>query len=355
MQDAKWMLEAVLLGEKGRVDAPPNPWVGCVIVKDQQKVGAGFHPACGEPHAEVFALKEAGYKARGATAYVTLEPCSHQGRTSPCVQALLRAGISKVNIGVTDPDSRVSGEGIKQLRDAGITVVIGIEELEVKKSLAPYLHHRKTSLPYVVAKAAVSVDGRVAAKDGSSQWISSYEARADAHRLRSESQAVLIGSGTAVSDRPRLTVRDANSIPRKQPLRVILDRPGNLTAPSPLLDLSIAPSLIFTENGNYPDNIETMYTTNLLDILKELGSRDIVQLLVEGGSQVISSFLKQNFIQELVLYTGPKIIGNEGIPLFKELGIDTISDAYQLELINSEVLGDTIKNTYLSKVPTNSP
>src|SRR5690242_13153488 len=206
--DEAAMAEAVALGERGRLTAAPNPWVGCVVVADGEIVGRGFHRRAGEPHAEVHALREAGDRARGATAFVTLEPCAHQGRTPPCAPAMVEAGVRRVVVAVFDPDERVAGRGVEILRAAGVTVDVGAGAEAAAHSLAPYLHHRRTGRPLCLLKTAASIDGRTAAADGTSQWITGPEARADAHRLRAQSGAVVVGAGTAVADRPTLTWRD---------------------------------------------------------------------------------------------------------------------------------------------------
>jgi diaminohydroxyphosphoribosylaminopyrimidine deaminase/5-amino-6-(5-phosphoribosylamino)uracil reductase len=326
MDPAKWMLEAITLGQKGRITAPPNPWVGCMIVKDGKRVGEGWHESPGTPHAEIHALKQAGNLAEGSDLYVTLEPCSHFGRTPPCVQALLKAKPKRVFVGIVDPDPRVSGEGIRILKENGIEVICGVEEEAVRKSLAPYLHHRKTSLPWVVAKAAISCDGKIAAQDGSSKWISGKEARSDAHCLRAESQAIIVGSNTALQDQPSLNVRDYPS--ERQPLRIILDRRGRVN-----------PSQADRIVGN---------ELSLLDLLKDLGKEGILQVLVEGGGKVLASFLNEGLIQELVLYTGPVILGEKGLAVFDGVEIHTMAQAKHLKLKGVEVFGETVKLNWLT-------
>src|SRR5256885_12437814 len=233
------MAEAVALGERGRLTAAPNPWVGCVVVAaDGRVAGRGFHHRAGEPHAEVHALREAGDRARGATVYVTLEPCAHQGRTPPCAPALVEAGVRRVVVAVLDPDERVAGRGIRLLAAAGVAVEVGVGAEPAARSLGPYLRHRRTGRPLCLLKTAASLDGRTAAADGASQWITGPEARADAHRLRAESGAVVVGAGTALADRPSLTFRgvDFGEAPTPAPpLRVLLDAAGRVPAARPLL------------------------------------------------------------------------------------------------------------------------
>src|SRR5581483_11094304 len=220
-----------------------------VVGADGQIVGRGFHRRAGEPHAEVHALREAGGRARGGTAYVTLEPCAHQGRTPPCAPALVEAGVRRVVVAVLDPDERVAGRGVDLLRAAGIRVDVGVGAEAAARSLAPYLHHRRTGRPLCLLKTAASLDGRTAAADGTSQWITGPEARVDAHRLRAESGAVVVGAGTALADGPTLTFRNLDvedGVIPPQPLRVLLDAGGRVPAVGPLFDATLAPTLVIT-------------------------------------------------------------------------------------------------------------
>lgn len=346
MNDSLWMKAAVDEGMKGRINAPPNPWVGCVLVKGEEIVGKGYHPECGKPHAEIYALKAAGNKSRGSTAYVTLEPCSHHGRTPPCVNALIEAGVARVVIGTKDPDPKVSGSGIKALRNAGIEVVVGVENEMVESSLASYLHQRSSGRPFVIAKTALSIDGRAAASDGSSQWISCEAARRDAHQLRAESQAILIGAGTAIKDNPRLNVRDAEILPNKQPLRVILDRSGKLSEDSPVYLLDSNPPLVFSEYARVPEGVELINETSPEKIISILGNRGILQLLIEGGPATMTNFLEKGLIDRLIVYTGPCLIGKEGLPGILVSGISSIKESIRLKLQEAVVIGETVKSTY---------
>lgn len=363
LDDHAFMRRAIDLGELGRVTAPPNPWVGCVVVKEGKVVGEGFHEAPGKPHAEINALQQAGDGAEGATLYVTLEPCIHHGRTPPCVDALLQSRVSRVVIGIEDPDENVRGQGIAKLREAGLDVEVGVAAKEVLESLISYSHQRKTGKSYCLAKAAVSIDGRIAAADGTSQWITCIKARADAHQLRAESQAILIGSRTAVIDKPKLTVRDAPQMPRAQPLRVVLDPSGSLRPPSPLLDLSLAPTLIATTD-RCPHEIQELWTDagvevslfspskhgygiDIEEVLQFLASRGILQVLVEGGAKLLSHLTEEALINRFVLYVGPRILGKDGIPLFSDLSYSSLSEAPQLRLLNSKQLGDSVRLDYV--------
>jgi len=349
------MNRALELGEKGRISAPPNPWVGCVIAKEGRIIGEGFHHRPGTPHAEVMALRQAGEDAKGASAFVSLEPCCHFGRTSPCVDALIKAGIAHAYVALEDPDPRVSQKGIEALKRAGIKVSIGIEKEAASGSLRSYLHQRKTGRAFCLVKAAMSIDGKTAAKDRSSQWITGSSARIDAHRLRAESQAILVGSGTARDDRPRLNVRMADTIPLKPPIRVILDSSGSTPAEGPLFDTKIAETLILTSPSCPQSDAwkqagvevqEIPSTRDLTHVLELLGKRGILQVMVEGGATLQGSFLKQGLIDELVIYVGPCVLGDEGYPLFRGLSIHSMEEAIPLKIIETKPIDDCIRIRY---------
>jgi diaminohydroxyphosphoribosylaminopyrimidine deaminase/5-amino-6-(5-phosphoribosylamino)uracil reductase len=351
------MAEAVALGERGRLTAAPNPWVGSVIVgADGQVVGRGFHRRAGEPHAEVHALSEAGDRARGATAYVTLEPCAHHGRTPPCAPTLVDAGVSRVVVAVLDPDERVAGRGIDILRAAGISVHVGVGAEAAARSLAPYLHHRRTGRPLCLLKTAASLDGRTAAADGTSQWITGPEARADAHRLRAESGAVVVGAGTALADQPSLTFRNLDfedGLTASQPLRVLLDAAGRVPAEGPLFDLGIAPTLVLTTSSAAPEarrawaeagaEVEEVPLTgggvDLGEALALLGRRGILQAMVEGGATLHGALLRAGLADRLVVYTGGVVLGSEGLPLFGGPGPGTLAEASRWRLTGARSLG----------------
>ncbi len=332
-QQLFFMRYAIRLGEKGRITAPPNPWVGCVLVKEGEILGEGYHIAPGHPHAEAVALERAGPLAKGATAYVSLEPCSHQGRTPPCALALIKSGVQKVVIPFLDPDPQVAGTGVQALKEAGIQVIVGVAEEEACLSLEPYLHHRRTHRPFCVLKAAMSLDGRTAAADGTSKWISSEEARHDAHQLRAQSQAILIGSKTARLDHPQLTVRTMDA---QQPLRVVIDSEGGVPPEGPLFDPSLAPTLVFTTSQDWvKEGVEVIRLAKITleTVLDELGKRSVMQLLVEGGSHLHAAFLKEGLAHRFCLYVGNCLLGPKGMPLIPDLEVATMEEAprWQLE------------------------
>lgn len=362
LPDDYYMQEAILLGAKGRMTAPPNPWVGCLLVNESKVIGEGYSQPAGGNHAEVMALKAARQDPAGATAYVTLEPCAHTGRTPPCAEALIRAKIGRVVIALEDPDSRVSGQGMQMLRDAGIPVTLGCCAEMARLSLAPYLHHRTHQRPYSVLKVALSIDGKNAAADGTSQWISSKEARIDAQRLRAESQAILVGSGTALADNPRLTVRESTLLPLKQPLRVILDSSGRLPSSLNVFCADEAESLIVTttrcpserlrewekcgtEVAVLSDDQETG-RIDVNELFALLGQRGIIQVLVEGGGAVQGSLIKAGLCDSLIVYVGSCILGEQGHSAFKGMSITTLTEAPQLQLSEVAKVGNSARLSY---------
>ncbi len=353
------MRRAIALAARGLGTTSPNPVVGCVLVRDGEIVGRGFHRAPGEAHAEVIALAEAGERARGATAVVTLEPCSHFGRTPPCAPALLEAGVSRVVVALLDADARVRGRGVARLREAGVHVDVGVGADAVAASLAPYLHHRRTGRPLCVLKAAVSLDGRTAAADGTSQWITGPEARADAHRLRARSQAVIVGAGTALADRPRLTVRGVDPPAPGQPLRVLLDARGRVPAEGPLFDPALAATLVVTTALAAPEAVKAWLDAgadveevavdpggagvDLAATLDLLGQRGILQVMVEGGAALHGSLVRAGLADHLVLYLGGCLLGEAGRPLFAGPGPATMAGAWPWRIAASRPLGPDLR------------
>ena len=318
MTDDEAMARAVELAAGVRTSTSPNPWVGCVIEP------GGFEGATrppGGPHAEIVALDAAAGRAREATLYTTLEPCSHTGRTPPCADAIVAAGVARVVVAIEDPDPQVSGKGIAALRAAGIEVDVGLRENEVRALLAPYLKHRTTGRPYVVLKLAATLDGRTAAADGSSRWITGPEARADSHRLRAESDAVIVGAGTVRADDPSLTVRHGQT-PGKDPRRVVLGH-----APA---DAKVHPALELEGD--------------LDQILDELGRGDVLQALVEGGATVAGAFHRAGLVDRYVIYLAPALAGgDDGRPLLAGPGAATIDDVWRGRIVDVTRLGDDLR------------
>lgn len=360
-RDVEFMQRAIALGEGARATCGPNPWVGCVVVARGEVVGEGAYVEDGGPHAEPRALAAAGDRAAEATAYVTLEPCNHHGRTPPCTEALIDAGIERVVVGVADPDERVTGSGVERLRRAGVTVDVGIHREAIEESLGPYLHQRATGRPWCVLKTAASIDGRTAAADGSSRWITGPEARADAHRLRGRSNALVVGSGTAIADRPSLTVRDIEPLPPRPPLRVLLDARGRTPCDGPLFDVEAAPTLVVTTAAADADVLAAWKAAGaeveevapgpsrgveLDDVIGLLGRRGLIQAVFEGGAAVHGSLLAGGHADEIVAYLGPKVLGEGGRPMFAGVDVPTIDDAPDWRLVAVDRLGDDARLTW---------
>lgn len=321
MHPDELMAIAIAEGERARLHAPPNPWVGAVLVDhDGVIVGQGHTQVPGEAHAEIVALAQAGERARGATLYVTLEPCSHTGRTGPCTEAIIAAGVARVVIGVPDPDPRVSGAGISQLTAAGLDISVGTGEEEIAQQLAAYLWHRRTGRPYVVAKVASTLDGAVAMADGSSQWITSEAARQDAHVLRAQSQAIVVGAGTVRRDDPALTARlDHITL---EPLRVVLGQAPAGAKVHPCLERS----------------------GDLGHLLDELGELDVLQVLIEGGPTTISAFLEAGLVNHLAWYVAPAFAGAQGsLGALSDLTTPTISALRRGHLVGVRRIGEDVR------------
>lgn len=315
------MAEAISLGQGVRAITSPNPWVGAVVVPaGEEPVSLGATAPPGGAHAEVTALELAGESARGATVYVTLEPCSHHGRTPPCADALVAAGVARVVVGVQDPDPHVSGAGTARLREAGIEVEVGVLAAEVEASLAPYLKHRRQGRPWVVLKLAATLDGRIAAPDGTSKWITGPEARADVQQLRAESDAVAVGAATVRTDDPALTVRDVDGA--RQPLRVVLGRPPDRARVHPAL----------------------VHEGDPAELLDELGRRGVVQLLVEGGAGVAGDLHRRGLVDQYVFYYAPALAGgDDGRPMFAGPGAPTIGAVSRGRIVGVRSLGPDVR------------
>ena len=369
--DEVWMARAVALAEHGRGRVSPNPMVGAVLVRDGRVVGEGFHEAAGRPHAEAMALAAAGPAAGGATCYVTLEPCAHHGRTPPCADALVAAEVTRVVAAVPDPDPRVDGAGLARLRAAGVAVTVGAGAEVAEDQNAAYLTHRRLGRPRVTLKAAASLDGKVAAPDGTSQWITGPAARADGHRLRSEADAVLVGAGTALADDPRLTVRLPGHAGR-QPLRVLADATGRVGPGGHLFD-GEAPTLVATTpaapaaavdawkaagaevlicsavavgggSGGAPGAPPVGHGVDLEDLARGLAARGVLELLVEGGPRLQASLWAAGLADRLVWYLAPLAIGGAGAPgLLGGAGAATLADARRLRLASVDRLGDDLR------------
>ncbi|HEX4490609.1 MAG TPA: bifunctional diaminohydroxyphosphoribosylaminopyrimidine deaminase/5-amino-6-(5-phosphoribosylamino)uracil reductase RibD [Acidimicrobiia bacterium] len=353
-----FMARALELARGVRRLTAPNPWVGCVIVKDGVVVGEGATRPPGGAHAEVIALEQAGERARGAEVFTTLEPCVHVGRTGPCTNALAAAGVARVVSALEDPDPHVAGRGFAALRASGIVVDVGDGARDAAAQLAPYIVHRREGRSFVVLKSATSLDGRVAAADGESRWITGAAARADAHALRADGQAVIVGSGTALADLPALSIREVTGPLGPPPLRVLLDARGRVPASGPLFDPSLAPTLVFTterSSGAARAAWEAAGAAvellgpgpggsgvDLVDLLVRLGARGVLQALVEGGPTVHAALLATGPVDRIVAYVAPMLLGAGGRAGY---GLDpgpALAAAPRYRLVRARPLGDDV-------------
>ena len=352
---------ALALDEAERAgNVSPNPAVGCVIVAADQVVGRGFTQPPGGSHAEVVALREAGARARGAAVYVTLEPCSHWGRTPPCADALIAARVAAVHCALVDPDVRVRGRGVERLRRAGISVSIGDGASAAVRQLAAYATHRRTGRPLVTAKFAASLDGRIATRTGDARWVSGPEARAWTRRERARIDAILVGVGTVLADDPQLTAREEDgALALHQPLRVIVDTRGRTPPTARVLDRS-APTLIATTDRStiaWRDAIASSGATvcllpaggdhvDLPALLDELGRRDVLSLLVEGGASVHGAFFDAGLVDRVQAIIAPLIVGGRDAPAaVAGAGVARMSDAGRLRDVVLRRLGDDVMIT----------
>lgn len=338
--DLYYMMLAIEQAKKGLYTTRPNPAVGCVIVKDHQIIGQGYHPKAGEPHAEVFALKEAKEKAQGATAYVTLEPCSHTGKTPPCAKALIQAKVARVVIAGLDPNPKVSGNGIAMLKQAGIDVTLGIATHQAEQLNLGFLKSMKTGQPYVKLKLAVSLDGRTAMASGQSKWITSTASRHDVQRLRAQSAAIITGSQTIIDDNPLLTVRediitDGSRTPHlliPQPKIVILDRRKRLNTQSPYHVCQRDDTLFWSQN-----HLKTLLTKLVTD-------HQCYDILVEAGATIASQFIQQQLVDEIIIYQAPCLLGNTAQPMFT-MNLQHIDEQIRLSAASYTPMGTDLKIT----------
>ncbi|MGB6406875.1 MAG: bifunctional diaminohydroxyphosphoribosylaminopyrimidine deaminase/5-amino-6-(5-phosphoribosylamino)uracil reductase RibD [Planococcus donghaensis] len=324
---------------KGQTD--PNPLVGSVIVNDNRIVGIGTHLKAGEPHAEIHALRMAGDMSQGATIYVTLEPCSHFGRTGPCAQAIIDAGIEKVVIATLDPNPIVAGNGVRMLKEAGIEVIVGVREEEAIKMNEVFNKFIVTKTPFVTLKAASTLDGKIATHSLDSKWITAEEARLDVHLMRSQHMAILVGVGTVIEDDPELTARISNG---RNPIRIVLDSTLRIPLDSKLVTDGIVDTWIFTSQNYDADKrqaleelgvliFETSHDTqvDVIDVVRTLGEKGISSLFIEGGGTINAAFLENDLIDKVVFYFAPKLVGGKLAPTFIEgTGVEWMKDAIEL-------------------------
>ena len=331
------MQMAINLGYRNLGNTGPNPSVGCVIVKNNHVIGRGFTAKGGRPHAETLALEMAGKEAKGATVYITLEPCAHHGHTPPCTEALIKAGVAKVVIACQDPDPRVNGNGEAQLKNAGIVVESGLLAEQAKELHAGFISRILLKRPAVTLKLATSLDGRIALANGRSKWITNERSRAYAHRLRASHDAIMVGTNTVLKDNPELTCR-LSGMESRSPVRIVLDAKGKIPQDSKVFQGS-TPTWLCTKKGQKimqpTDNTEIFYTEPTKDgmlplagMCRILGEKGINRLLVEGGSMLAASFLNEQLVDEIIWIQSPKILGGDGLPAIGSLSLQKLEEAY---------------------------
>ncbi|WP_044896555.1 bifunctional diaminohydroxyphosphoribosylaminopyrimidine deaminase/5-amino-6-(5-phosphoribosylamino)uracil reductase RibD [Bacillus alveayuensis] len=337
---------------KGQTD--PNPLVGAVIVNDHRIVGIGAHLKAGEPHAEIHALRMAGEKAKDSTVYVTLEPCSHYGRTGPCALALVEAKVKKVVIATLDPNPIVSGRGVQILKDAGIEVIVGVCEEEAKKMNEVFNKFIVEKIPFVTMKSAITLDGKIATSASDSKWITSEQSRYDVHQLRSENQAILVGVNTVLKDNPELTARIPNG---RNPIRIIMDSTLKIPLDAKVVTDQQADTWIFTSQCFDPEKkrlleeqgVKVFVTNgankvNPIDVVRTLGEKSISSLFIEGGGEINASFIEHKLVDKVVLYIAPKLVGGRTAPsFFAGNGIPKMADAVELSNIEITSIGNDFK------------
>lgn len=320
------MGRAIAVAQAARFVSSPNPWVGAVVANGQHVFEGSTQPPGGD-HAEVVAISEAGEHAKGAEMFTTLEPCDHQGRTGPCTEAIIEAGITRVVVGIEDPDPLVAGQGIERLRNAGLQVDVGKGAGQIRRQLEPYLHHRRTGRPFVMVKLAASLDGRTAAPDGTSKWITGAESRADVHELRALSDAVLVGAGTIRADDPQLNVREFSPPPgvtldQVQPRRVVLGSVEGAVRAQPLTEMS----------------------GDLEEVLETLGDEGVLQLLVEGGPTVAGAFHRAGLVDVYYVYLAPAIFGgSDSLGIFTGDGAPSIDDVWRGRIVDTLKIGNDLR------------
>ena len=354
MDDQVWMGRSLRLAEKGRGRTSPNPMVGAVLVKNGRVVGEGYHAKAGEDHAEIIALRQAGEEARGATLYLNLQPCTHYGKTPPCAPVVIQSGVKRIVIGMEDPNPLVKREGVESLREAGLEVEVGLREKECRRLNEAYCKYIIKKEPFIILKVAATLDGKIATRDGDSKWISGETSRRFVHRLRDQVDGVLVGIGTVLKDDPILTARVRGG---RDPRRIILD--SRLRMPEEARVIAISPSktIIITTEAAPKDKIERLEKkdvrvlvldskngrVNLKSCLSKLGEMEMMSLLVEGGSEINSSFLDEGLIDKLLLFLSPKLIGDtQAVGIFGGKGVVTLEEAIVLRELRTKRIGEDI-------------
>lgn len=353
MGDEEYMSRALWLAKKGEYTCHPNPAVGCVIVKNGEIVGEGWHHTAGQAHAEINALKAAGNKAKGATMYVTLEPCCHQGKTPPCTRAIMKSGIERVVVATEDPNPLVNRAGISELKNAGITVVSGIGQAQAKFINREFFKRVTTGIPWVTLKIATSLDGKTAMQSGESQWITSEPARLDSHKLRAAASAVLTGVGTILRDDPSMTARLPDIT--RQPDRVILDT--NMSTPSSAKIFQVEGNVVIltsTFDDDYSSNYDKKKTEiiecpiakgriDLHEVMTMLGSKEYNSILIEAGAKLSGAVIQAGLVDEIILYMSADVLGSDARDMFSISGLENLSDRIKFEFQSTEMIGKDIR------------
>lgn len=362
MRNGKFMRMAIALARKGIGKTSPNPAVGAVIVKNGRIVGRGYHRKAGLAHAEINALREAGIKAKGADIYITLEPCNHFGRTPPCAEAIVKAGIKNIFIGMKDPNPLVAGKGITRLKNAGIKVETGILEQECKYINEAYIKYITAKTPFVTLKLASTLDGKIATASGESKWITGETARRYAHRMRAEADAVMVGIGTVIADDPELTVR---LVKGKNPVRIVVDSRLRMPANAKILNQHNGSVIIATIKKKSQESevrsqkdkkikmlkdkgaeiLELPPKDGMVDLealMKALGKREITSLIIEGGGSLAASAIKEGIVDKIAIFVAPRFFGKEGLSMIGELGIKKMSEAICLRKLQCKKIGEDI-------------
>jgi len=354
MDDEKWMKRTLRLAEAGRGRTSPNPVVGAVLVRRGKTVGEGYHARIGEPHAEIVALRQAGDKARGAVLYVNLEPCTHYGRTPPCVPQVINAGVKRVVIGMEDPNPMVNGKGIEALRKFGLDVRVGVLKKECRRLNEAFCKYILKKEPFVVLKVAATMDGKIATRDGDSKWISGEASRRFVHKLRDQVDGVLVGVDTILRDNPLLTARRKEG---REPFRIVLDSRLKIPEEAKVFEHSPQEVILATTEAAPEDKIERLRErgvrvlitdskegrVNLKSCLKELAELGIISLLVEGGSRVNGSFLDEGLIDKFLLFLSPKLMGDpQALGIFGGSGVFNLEEAIAMKEIKTKRIGEDV-------------
>ncbi len=349
----QYMRRALTLARKGVGRTSPNPAVGCVIVRDNTVVGEGWHRKAGTPHAEVYALRQAGALACGADVYVTLEPCSHFGKTPPCADALVEARVGRVFVGMIDPNPKVAGSGVAKLRTAGIEVIQGLLESDCRSINRPFIKQVTTGIPYVTLKSAMTLDGRTGTASGDSRWVTGERARRMVHRLRGIHDAIMVGVGTVIADNPLLTCRVRGG---HDPLRVIVDSSLRIPATSEVLNVASKASTLIATISADSAKIAALQAlgavilhcnardgrVDLHDLVQRLGRRGVQSILLEGGAELAGAMLLEQLIDRCIFFYAPKLVGGDGVGLFCGMGVERMADAIRLSEVSVGKIGEDI-------------